>query len=1563
MRKLALALSIFVLFFVVGCDGDTTGDFTIPTTNLETSENVETTNEITETELDQRLNAIYQLALESNAFNGTYDEWLESVQGPQGEPGKSINIQISSDYIQWQYVGDTEWINLIELASLVGPAGTDGEDGIDGREVLFQVSSDYIQWQYVGDTEWTNLIELESLVGPAGTDGEDGIDGREVLFQVSSDYIQWQYVGETEWINLIELASLVGPAGTDGEDGIDGREVLFQVSSDYIQWQYVGDTEWTNLIELESLVGPAGTDGEDGIDGREVLFQVSSDYIQWQYVGDTEWINLIELESLVGPAGTDGEDGKSAYEIYMETYPDYTGDENQWLDDLINGNLGTKEMFTVIFNSNGGSDVTSQLVENGSKATKPVEPNREGYTFLGWYNQNEPWVFIGYVVTENITLTAKWQANIYYVTYIDTLNDGYDFQTATYGIENPKPILETDGYTFLGWFTENDIKVVVWEIPQNTTLYAKWSINQYTVTFDSNGGSTISSITQDYGTSIIEPEDPTRDGYIFGGWYTDRELTNRYTFTTMPAEDVTLYAKWTINEYTINYYDAGEAYDSDLTIELNAGETMTSISLGYSNFSAITSEGRVFSWGYNFHGQLGDGTTINRNTPTEITSQFGLDAGEIVKNISIGVEHSIAITSEGRVFSWGSNNNGQLGDGTRTDRTTPTEITSQFGLNAGETVKNISLGVEHSIAITSEGRVFTWGSNNNGQLGDGTRTDRTTPIEITSQFGLDAGETLTSISLGVEHSIAITSEGRVFTWGSNNNGQLGDGTSTDRTTPTEITSQFGLDAGETVTSISLGYFHSSAITSEGRAFTWGSNEGGQLGDGTTTNRTTPTEITSQFKLDAGETVTSISLGFFHSSTITSEGRAFTWGSNWNGQLGDGTFIGRSTPTEITGQFELNAGETVTNISLGDEQSVSITSEGRIFIWGDNDYNQLGDGTTTDRNSPYEIPTVTLYLLHSINQEGDSSIPIYSPTKEGYTFGGWYVDSELTTEFTHTNLPAGDYILYAKWLANIYTMTFVSNGGSLVSSITQEYGTNVLVSMPVREGYTFNGWYTDGELTNEYTFTTMPAEDITLYAKWTINEYTINYYDAGKAYDSDLTIALNAGETVTSISLGSDHSSAITSEGRVFTWGSNNNGQLGDGTTTDRNTPTEITSQFGLNKGEKVISISLGQDHSSAITSEGRVFTWGSNEVGILGDGTWTFRTTPTEITSHFSLLPGETVTNISLGSLHSSAITSEGRVFTWGYNNNGQLGDETTTNRTIPTEITSQFSLLPGETVISISLGSYHSSAITSEGRVFTWGSNEVGQLGDGTTAADGGGVSTPFDITSEFNLNTGETVTSISLGSYHSSAITSEGRVFTWGNNSLGQLGDGTTTNNRNTPTEITSMFELNAGETVTSILLGSNHSSAISSEGRVFTWGSNYQGQLGDGTIGYSSNITPIEITSQFELNVGETMTSISLGGSHSSAITSEGRVLTWGNNYSGQLGDGTTTDRSSPYEIPIVTLNLLLSITQEYDSSIPVFSPTNEGYTFGGWFVDSELTTEFTYTKIPAGDYNLYAKWSLN
>lgn len=480
-------------------------------------------------------------------------------------------------------------------------------------------------------------------------------------------------------------------------------------------------------------------------------------------------------------------------------------------------------------------------------------------------------------------------------------------------------------------------------IPSSSSSTAS-SVANVTITFESNEGTAITAITAQPGLAITAPADPTRSGYTFAGWYSDSNLTQFATIpSTMPSASITLYAKWT-----------------STSLMMDALPT----SMGQNYSGSLTSEGRVFVWGLNGSGQLGDGSTTKREKPVEITAGFDLAPSDKIQSLHFGANHSAAISSLNRVFIWGWNFNSRLGFNDTTNRNTPTEITSLFNLDtaSNEFIQSIKLGWASSFALTSTGRVFSWGENSLGQLGDGTFNPKGSPVDITSKFLLDpnTNEKVTYLSSSYESMFALTSAGNIFAWGDNTDGKLGDDTTTNRNTPTNITSRFGLLNGEVIQSISsLGLFHTVVLTNQSRVFTFGNNSNGQLGNGSSSSTIskTPIDITSSFSLSVGETILELNTGWRHSIIRTSLGRIMSWGRNSDGQLGTGNITNQFTPVNIADQFVLQNGETIKSMSLGYNHSFAVTSVGRLFGWGINSSNQLGDGLTASRNIPFVIPIV------------------------------------------------------------------------------------------------------------------------------------------------------------------------------------------------------------------------------------------------------------------------------------------------------------------------------------------------------------------------------------------------------------------------------------------------------------------------------------------------------------------------------------------------------------------------------------------------------------------------------
>ncbi len=343
--------------------------------------------------------------------------------------------------------------------------------------------------------------------------------------------------------------------------------------------------------------------------------------------------------------------------------------------------------------------------------------------------------------------------------------------------------------------------------------------------------------------------------------------------------------------------------------------------------SSVVVSGSAWAWGMNNYGQLGNGTTTTTgcgciSTPVAVS----LPSGTTVTAIAGGQFHSLALTSSGQVLAWGNNGDGELGNGTTTDSSTPVAVS----LPSGTTVTAIAGGSYHSLALTSSGQVLAWGSNNRGQLGNGTTTYSSIPVPVS----LPSGTTVTAIAGGGYHSLALTSTGQVLAWGNNVQGELGNGTTTDSSTPVPVS----LPSGTTVTAIAGGFEYSLALTSTLHVLAWGLNANGELGNGTTTNSSTPVAVSQPW----GTYVTAIAGGLFHSLALTSTGQVLDWGYNGEGELGNGTTTNSSTPVPVS----LPSGTTVTAIAGGQDHSLALTSSGQVLAWGYNAEGELGNGTTT-----------------------------------------------------------------------------------------------------------------------------------------------------------------------------------------------------------------------------------------------------------------------------------------------------------------------------------------------------------------------------------------------------------------------------------------------------------------------------------------------------------------------------------------------------------------------------------------------------------------------------------------
>jgi alpha-tubulin suppressor-like RCC1 family protein len=366
--------------------------------------------------------------------------------------------------------------------------------------------------------------------------------------------------------------------------------------------------------------------------------------------------------------------------------------------------------------------------------------------------------------------------------------------------------------------------------------------------------------------------------------------------------------------------------------------------------------------------------------------------------------------------------------------------------------------------------------------------------------------------------------------------------------------------------------------------------------------------------------------------------------------------------------------------------------------------------------------------------------------------------------------------------------------------------------------------------------------------------------SGLAFSASLQNLHAAEGGLVSIGGGSFHSLYLTSTGTVKAAGANSSGQLGDGTTTNSTTHVAVSNLTGI------VEVAVGtSNHSVALKSDGTVWCFGNNGSGQLGDGTTTNRSTAVQVTG----LTG--VVQIGAGSGISMALKSNGTVWCWGSNSVGQLGTGSLTPATSSSAV--QVAGLTG--VRAISTGSSFGMALKDDGTVWTWGHNGYGQLGINNTT----------DSSSAVQVTGVTGVAKITAGWYHAMALKGDGSLLVWGQDYQGQLGLGTSGSIYPTAQALTGFGP------VTSMAGGSSHAMAILSDGTIWAWGDDSSGALGDSPSASSSTV-PVYVA-----GFPATAACVNGGGAGSMAVESNGRLWSWGSNSSGRLGDGGTTTRFMP------------------------------------------------------------------
>lgn len=665
----------------------------------------------------------------------------------------------------------------------------------------------------------------------------------------------------------------------------------------------------------------------------------------------------------------------------------------------------------------------------------------------------------------------------------------------------------------------------------------------------------------------------------------------------------------------------------------------------------------------------------------------------------------------------------------------PAHAFTRVGGIVGTSVTQVSGGLLHTCDLTTDSVVECWGHNAYGELGDGSTTDRSNPKAVPSLSG-----NIVSIAAGGYHTCALTTSGGVKCWGRNSHGEIGNNDTSDVYTPENVS---GLSSD--IASITSGYAHTCALTVAGKVMCWGGNGAGELGNGSNADSWVPVSVSGL------SDVIAIAAGGLHTCALKSKGDVWCWGA----AQGIGGAASSSTPVKVNG-----LSHKVTAIAAGGYHSCALYETGSVSCWGNNAHGELGNDSTADSSFPVSVvglsDTVTSIAANS----------------------------------SHTCAVINKRLVQC-WGLNSY------------------------------------GELGDGTTVNSPTAVMIPNQAI----------------------------------LIELLGLGGAHTCGVTWAGAVQCWGYNGTGQLGDGTTTDNKVSVNVrgkntlTSHIEFDLSSTPRTFSVAEYHACAITRDGGAMCWGYNGSGELGNGTTENSWLPVSVVS----LSGR-VKALVAGSSHTCALTPTKLVECWGYNEDGELGRG-------PGDT---ISLVPLTALVSdvmdISNSGPVTYVLTTNGEVWSWGD------GDEVYVLKPHMLSSPY---SDF--------ASVVLGGTNICGVRAAGDVYCWGDNVHGQLGNGTTTRAFSTdPTKVVGL-----SSKVTSLTVGSYHSCVLTEAGPVWCWGDNTEDNLGnDHRLPYAT--APVNV-----LDLPTGVVSVATRGRTTCTLTFGGQVSCWGSDSDGQRGDGPTAN----------------------------------------------------------------------
>jgi alpha-tubulin suppressor-like RCC1 family protein len=842
------------------------------------------------------------------------------------------------------------------------------------------------------------------------------------------------------------------------------------------------------------------------------------------------------------------------------------------------------------------------------------------------------------------------------------------------------------------------------------------------------------------------------------------------------------------------------------------------VSAGFDHHACAVVDGRLYCWGADGSGALGDGSTSGYSGAPVAVDTSGVLAGKTMTAVSAGDAGSAcALDSSGAAYCWGKDVEGDLGSYVSSSSLGLPVAVPTGGALAGKALTQISAGNGQVCALDSAGAAYCWGLDLYGKTGVGYKIDSNPPQAVDTR-GVLAGKTLTQITAGGFQSCALDTGGAAYCWGGE---ALGDGPRTKPAFAPVAVDTTGVLAGKTLTQISAGYDQTCALDTAGAAYCWGDNTYGELGDGSTGGYSdVPVAVDTGGAL-AGKTLVRISAGVDHTCALDTAGRAYCWGDNPNGELGDGTTASSDVPVAVDTGGVL-AGKTIHQISAGGDHTCAVDTTSTIYCWGNDERGQLGDANIASGQSDVPV-AVAVQAPASVSVTPGYTTATVSWTapvfRNNHTLTGYTATATPGSQACTTSAIVTTCTIYRLAGATSYQVTVAAN------TATEDSGNRFPVTITPWGFGAISAGSSSCAVESGHAWCWGSNDHGQLGDAGTANRHVpAAVHSTGVLAGRHKILSQIANAT-------GDFSCAVDTAGAAYCWGRNEDGQLGNATTGGFTDAPRYVDTRDLPPGKALVQVVTGDSHACALDSAGEAYCWGANNKGQLGTGHPGGSSSIPQPVDTRGVLAGKTLTQITAGGDHTCALDTAGTAYCWGADTYGELGDGHTGGSSSVPVIVHTSGGRASRALTQITAGGDHTCALDAAGTAWCWGRNNDGQLGHPGTNQ----TATPLAVNTTGAL-AGKTLLQVTSGFYDTCALDTAGAAYCWGDNNNGQLGDQDTTNAA-VPVPVDANGAI-AGRPLIQISSAVHHTCALAATRAIFCWGYNGDGDLGDNTTA-SSNV----------------------------------------------------------------------------------------------------------------------------